>query len=148
MIHATWHRRYQTGVGRVIYNFAREIIALKNHRGYQCVNLYCPGKVGCLLDRGNRTSFPLFSFFFFKKTAVIHFVLSEKNTGQRSKRMVISSLGCVCFHFAHVGTDKVGLAKNPRTALDSAQAVNPHLSGRPGNLRHRLVTAQTDGGDH
>lgn len=33
--------------------------------------------------------------------------LSEKNRGQRSKRMVISSLGCVCFHFAHVCADKV-----------------------------------------
>lgn len=33
--------------------------------------------------------------------------LSEKNRGQRSKRMVISSLGCVCFHFTHVCADKV-----------------------------------------
>lgn len=33
--------------------------------------------------------------------------LFEKNRGQRSKRMVISSLGCVCFHFAHVCADKV-----------------------------------------
>lgn len=105
LIQATWPRRYQTGVSRVIYNFAHEIIGLKNHCGYQCVNLYYPGNKGCPLDRGNSSSFLRFLGECTVQSAIL--CLSEKNRGQRSKRMVISSLGCVCFNFAHVCADKV-----------------------------------------
>ncbi len=51
----------QTGVSRVIYNFAHEIIGLKNHWGYQCVNLYYQDDKGCPLDRGNSSSFLRFT---------------------------------------------------------------------------------------
>lgn len=84
MIHATWHRRYQPGVTRVIYNFTREIIGLKNGGGYPRVNLYCPGEEGRPLDGANRTSFSFFLFPFFlpggaDDAAVVHFVsLREK----------------------------------------------------------------------
>lgn len=109
LIQATWPRRYQTGVSRVIYNFAHEIIGLKNHWGYQCVNLYYPGDKGCPSDSGGETV-AASSFSFLGECTVQSAILCvslRKIRGQRSKRMVISSLGCVCFHFAHVCADKV-----------------------------------------
>ena len=43
----------------------------------------------------------------FMQSAILCLSLCERSRGQRSKRMVINSLGCVCFHFAHVCADKV-----------------------------------------
>lgn len=101
LVQATWPRRYQAGVSRVIYNFAHEIIGLKNRRGSRRVNLHYPADQGRPLDRGSGGGSPLIP----ARSAIL--CLCEKGRGQRSKRMVISSLGCVCFHFAHVCADKV-----------------------------------------
>lgn len=85
MIPATWHRRYQTGGARVIYNFAREIIGLKNHGGVAACQPVLSGRAGPSLGRSGQDRLPaLFLFFFgffFQRAhaAVVHFVsLGEK----------------------------------------------------------------------
>lgn len=58
---ATWPTRYQTGVSRVIYNFAHEIIGLKNHWDYKRVNLFYPGDKGLSLGQREQQQLPLIS---------------------------------------------------------------------------------------
>lgn len=72
----------------------------------------------------------------------------RKIRGQRSKRMVISSLGCVCFHFAHVCADKVWLAKKSQSRAGFRSSCSPASFRNDGkSCTLPLVTAQTDGGN-
>ena len=82
MIHATWHTRYQTGVARVIYNFACDIIGLKNHEGVPV----CPGDGGGggPLGHGKQDHIPtfcLFSFFQRAHTTAVHLVSLREQEG-------------------------------------------------------------------
>lgn len=133
-----------------MYNSTQEIIGVKNHWGYQCVNLYYPGDKGLSSGWREQQQLPLI-LLGAVQSAILCLSLSlslTKNWGQRSRRMVISSLGCVCFHFAHVCADKVWLAKKSQSRAGFCSSCSLASFRNDGKSCTRpLVTAQTDGGN-